>query len=161
MPILQPQATGMIGTSPRDTAYQTMQQRNATLADLGKIGGKKYRRRRIYGGRIYGGQAMVTVPPVPGTNLINDPAKNTSQGVASQQVGMAKLTLNNDAQKALDSKVTLAPIPKGSTGGSKRTKRRGGFVWPCLSGGRKSKKLLKRKSKKSSKKSSRKSSRRH
>jgi len=52
------------------------------------------------------------------------------------------------SQAALDNKASLVPIPKGSTGGSRRTKRRGGFVWPCLSGGKSKKTRKARKTRK-------------
>lgn len=143
MPVLQPQSTGLNGTSVRDAALNTQQQRNNLLANLGKVGGNKRRSKK------YGGQVLV--PQVPNTNLINDPSKGTPQGVLDQQKGMTGLTVNNDAQKAYDNKAALVPIPKGSTGGSRRTKRRGGFVWPCLSGGKLKKTRKSRKSKKSKK----------
>jgi hypothetical protein len=145
MPVLQPQSTGLNGTSVRDAALNTQQQRNDLLTNLGKVGGN---RRRI---RKYGGSGQVLVPQVPNTNLINDPSKGTPQGVAAQQLTMTGLTVNNDAQKVYDNKVAFVPIPKGGT----RTKRRGGFVWPCLSGGKtiKSKKSKKTKKTKKSKKS--------
>jgi hypothetical protein len=145
MPVLQPQQIGMIGSSVRDSAYQTQVQRNQTLAQLGANKGGNRRRRK------YGGQGQILVPQVPNSNLMNDPSKGTDQGVLAQQKGMTGLTVNNDAQKALDNKVALVPIPKGSTGGAKRTKRRGGFVWPCLSGGKTRNSNKSRKSRKSKK----------
>jgi hypothetical protein len=148
MPVLQPQQTGMIGSSVRDSAYQTMQNRNNLQAAL-PSGGANKRRSRKYGGQAVPGKVLV--PQVPNSNLINDPAKGTDQGVLAQQKGMTGLTVNNDAQKAFDNKVALIPIPKGSTGGSRRTKRRGGFVWPCMSGGKTRKTKNSRKSKKSKK----------
>jgi hypothetical protein len=145
MPVLQPQSTGLNGTSVRNAALNTQQQRNNLLSNLGKVGGNRIRSRKN------GGGGQVLVPQVPNTNLINDPSKGTPQGVSAQQLGMTGLTVNNDAQKAYDNKVALVPIPKGSTGGSRRTKRRGGFVWPCLSGGKFKKTRKARKSKKSKK----------
>lgn len=143
MPVLQPQSTGLNGTSVRDSAFQTMQQRNQSLTELGKVGGNRRRK--------YGGNKGILVPQVPNTNLINDPAKGTDQGISAQQKTMTGLTVNNDSQKVFDNKAALVPIPKGSTGGSRRTKRRGGFVWPCLSGGKTKKSRKSKKSKKSKK----------
>lgn len=143
MPVLQPQSTGLNGTSVRDSAFQTMQQRNQSLTELGKVGGNRRRK--------YGGNKGILVPQVPNTNLINDPSKGLPQGVADQQKTMTGLTVNNDSQKVFDNKAALVPIPKGSTGGSRRTKRRGGFVWPCLSGGKTKKSRKSKKSKKSKK----------
>ena len=110
MPILQPQQVGMVGSSPRDTALLTQQQRAGTLADLGKVGGKRRKR---------GG--MITVPVVPNTNLMNNPSG--SNGVSNQITGITTVTAKNDANGALDNNVKLAPIPKGSTGGSRRKRK--------------------------------------
>ena len=140
MPVLQAQAIGMIGPTPRLTAMQNMNQRNNLLAGLGSGGGNKRRRK-------YGGQKTFQVPQVPATNVVPSTLPGGTQG---QITGMTSLTLNNDAQAALDKNVTLAPIPKGSTGG-KRTRRRGGFVWPCLSGGKSKKSKKSNKSRKSKK----------
>lgn len=157
MPVLQPQQTGMIGSSVRDSAYQTMQNRNNLQSALPSGGSNK--RHRKYGGQVVPGKVLV--PQVPNTNLINDPSKGTDQGVLAQQKGMTGLTVNNDSQKVFDNKVALVPIPKGSTGGSRRTKRRGGFVWPCMSGGKTRKTKKSKKSKKLKKLKKARKTRRH
>jgi hypothetical protein len=148
--ILEPptklQQTGLNGTSVRDSAFQTQQQRSALLASLGSTkGGNRRRMKR-------GGQNLIAVPQPP--KLMNDPAQGTSGGVSEQIKGSVQTSALQKSQASLDNKVALVAAPKGSTGGAKRTKRRGGFVWPCLSGGktRNSKKSKKsRKSRKSKK----------
>jgi hypothetical protein len=103
---------------------------------------------------------MVEVPSVP-MNGLKDPAAGTSQGLSQQITNNSKITLDNQAQSALDSKVTLVPVP--SKGGKRnrnkskrmmskrkmskrkmtkrnRTKRYGGFIWPCMSGGKEKRK---------------------
>jgi len=126
---------GINGTSPRDASYKQMQENNNALTKLGKVGGKRRTKR--------GGQ-MVAVPSVP-MNGLKDPAAGTSQGLSQQITNNSKITLDNQAQSALDSKVTLVPVP--SKGGKRKTRRnkrrtnrrkkRAGAVlkWPCLSGG--------------------------
>jgi len=138
MPILQPQQVGMVGSSPRDTALLTQQQRAGTLADLGKVGGKRRKR---------GG--MITVPVVPNQNLMNNPSGG-STGVSNQITGITSVTAKNDANGAFDNNVKFVQIPKGSTGGSKSKKSR-------KTKSKKSKKSSKTKSKKSSKTKSKKS----
>jgi hypothetical protein len=150
---------GINGTSPRDASYKQMQENNNALTKLGKVGGKRRTKR--------GGQ-MVAVPSVP-MNGLKDPAAGTSQGISQQITNNSKITLDNQAQSALDSKVTLVPVPSkgGRRNRSKRmmskrmmskrmmskriiskrkmtkrnsTKRYGGFIWPCMSGGKEKRK---------------------
>jgi hypothetical protein len=87
---------------------------------------------------------------------LHDPAEGTSQGLGSQITNTSKITLNNQAQSALDSNVKLVPIPKGGkrkvkhnkikSNKTKRNKKNatrrkkcGGYKllrWPCMSGGK-------------------------
>jgi len=143
---------GINGTSPRDASYKQMQENDNALTKLGKVGGKRRTK--------HGGQKMVEVPSVP-MNGLKDPAAGTSQGLSQQITNNSKITLDNQAQSALDSKVTLVPVP--SKGGKRnrnkskrmmskrkmskrkmtkrnRTKRYGGFIWPCMSGGKEKRK---------------------
>uniref|UniRef100_A0A6C0B169 Uncharacterized protein n=1 Tax=viral metagenome TaxID=1070528 RepID=A0A6C0B169_9ZZZZ len=142
-------ATGTIAATPRESAMLSMQQNNENLAKLGKVQGGQRRTKKG------GATNMVQVPPVP-MNGLHDPAGGTSQGLGSQITNTSKITLNNQAQSALDSKVTLVPIPKGGkrktkhnkikSNKMKRSKRKvthrkkyGGATllrWPCLSGGK-------------------------
>ena len=105
--------TSMIGSTPRESAILSMQQNNEALAKLGKVSGGRKRSKRG------GGQTMVQVPVVP-MNGLKDQSSGTPQGLGEQITNKSKIILNNQAQSALDSKVTLAPIP--STGGKKNRK---------------------------------------
>jgi len=137
MVVLQAQSTGLPpgATSPRDAAIVNMNTNAKLLTELNKTSGGRRAKR---GGQV---TQMTQVPTVPGTNSLYDPAAGTSQSVSAQQYNITKLTMDNDAQSALDSKAVLVPVPKG--GRRKRSssrKSRGGVTWGCLSGGRQSRK---------------------
>ena len=154
---LQYQQHGFVGTSVSNNAYQTMQNRNnlqASLAGVSK-GGYKLRLRKKYGGA----SSTITVPNVPNTNLMNDPSSGTKFGVGNQITGVVNTNAIQSAQSANNHKVQLDAIPKGTTivKGGRRTKRRGGFVWPCLSGGKRKSRKSRKTSKKNKSRKSRKS----
>jgi hypothetical protein len=145
--IPQFQTTGQSG-NPRMAALEAMNSNAAKQAALNNAaqGGS---RRRIRGGQT------VTLPNAP-TPIYNDANSNTPFGANNQIKGAMVTTLNQNAQAQYDGKVQLAqPQTRGGKGRkslkTKGKKRRGGFVWPCLSGGKKSKKRLARKERKSRK----------
>jgi hypothetical protein len=118
MPILQAQQTGMIGPSARESAMATTNQRNTSLTNLNKVGGKKSKSKSKSKSKG-GSPATITVPVVPNANLINDPSKGTSQGINSQITAGTKVTATSDANSALDHNAKLTPIPSGTkVGGS-------------------------------------------
>jgi hypothetical protein len=111
---------------PRVEAVNAMNADNAKLQALNNVaGGSRYRRRR-HGGSI----VLPQGPPI----IAKDPSVGTAFSQTNQTTNSQILQLKQQADGALDSKVVLAEPLK--TGG-KRTKRRGGFIWPCLSGGKK------------------------
>ena len=156
-PPVSPQVSGLNGTSARDSAFQTNHQRSNLLASLGANKGGNRRRGKC------GGNGKILVPNTayPG---MPDPSARTSQGVVPQTSGVVATGSKTNMDATYDDKVVLVTAPKGTitkVGGSRRTKRRGGFVWPCMSGGKTRKTRKSRKSKKSKKSKKARKSRRH
>ena len=134
MVVLQAQSTGLPSgaTSSRDAAIVNMNTNAKLLTELNKTSG---------GRRVKRGGQVTQVPTVPGTNSLYDPAAGTPQSVSAQQYNITKLTMDNDAQSALDSQAVLVPVPKGGRRKhSSSRKSRGGVTWGCLSGGEQSRK---------------------
>jgi len=130
--------------NPRMSALEAMNNTAAKQVALNNAAGGSRRRRR-------GGQATVTLPQAPAA-IYRDPNANTSFGTGNQIKSAMIGTMNQNSQSEYDSKVQLAPVVKMG-GRSKKFKKRGGFIWPCLSGGRR--KTIRKSRRKTSKKSSR------
>lgn len=148
--IPQFQTTGQSG-NPRMAALEAMHSTAAKQAALNNAAQGGSRRR----GRGKRGGQTVTLPNAP-TPIYSDVNSNTPFGANNQIKAAMVTTLNQNAQAQYDSKVELAqPQTKGGKGRkslkTKGKKRRGGFVWPCLSGGKKSKKRSTRKQRKTRK----------
>ena len=109
--------SGMIGSSPRDSAINSMNQRSDLLSSLvNASGGRRIRRKNKKGG------ATIVAQP-PGMNLLNDPSKGTSQSVSSQVTANAAQINQAGANSVFDN-VALVPIPPPPPrGGSRRSKR--------------------------------------
>lgn len=138
-PPMQVQAIN--GSSQQNAALNSFKSGQTDTANMAKLSGGKYRKRRYRGGQT--APAPVVVPQTPKTYSDQSvPAINGSGGILSNLVSTSN---QNNANAVYDSQAAV------TKGGSRKRKSKRFLEWPCYSGGKTKRKSKSRKSRKSRK----------